>query len=72
MHTLSIAIAEASISRGWIKAQDKLWCAYAVEKKLISLCLFLLIIPIALVLDVPTIQEDVQSVKESGILNSRM
>ena len=52
MHTLSIAIAEASISRGWIKAQDKLWCAYAVEKKLISLCLFLLIIPIALVLDV--------------------
>lgn len=52
MHTLSIAIAEASISRGWIKAQDKLWCAYAVEKKLISLCFFMLMIPLAVVLDV--------------------
>lgn len=52
MHTLSLAIAEASISRGWIKVQDKLWCAYAVEKKLISLCFFLLMIPFAVVLDV--------------------
>lgn len=52
MHTLSIAIAEASISRGWIKAQDKLWCAYAVEKKLITLCFFLLMIPFAVALDV--------------------
>lgn len=52
MHTLSIAIAEASISRGWIKAQDKLWCVYAVEKKLITLCFFLLMIPFAVALDV--------------------
>ena len=52
MHALSIAIAEASISRGWIKAQDKLWCTYAVEKKLIALCFFLLMIPFALLLNV--------------------
>ncbi len=52
MHTLSITIAEACISRGWIESQDKLWCAYAVEKKLISLCFFLLMIPFAVFLDV--------------------
>ena len=52
MHTLSLAIAEACISRGWIEAQKKSWCAYAVEKKLISLCFFLLMIPLAVVLDV--------------------
>lgn len=52
MHTLSLAIAEACISRGWIKAQKKSWCAYAVEKKLISLCFFLLMIPFAVILDV--------------------
>lgn len=52
MHTLSLAIAEACIARGWIEAQRKFWCAYAVEKKLISLCFFLLMIPFAVVLDV--------------------
>lgn len=52
MHTLSLAIAEACSARGWIEARDKPWCAYAVEKKLISLCFFLLMIPVALALDV--------------------
>lgn len=52
MHTLSLAIADACISRGWIEAQKKFWCAYAVEKKLVSLCFFLLMIPLAVVLDV--------------------
>lgn len=52
MHTLSLAIAEACISRGWIEARKKSWCAYAVEKKLISLCFFLLMIPFAVALDV--------------------
>lgn len=52
MHTLSLAIAEACVSRGWIKAQEKSWCAYAVEKKLISLCFFLLMTPFAIALNV--------------------
>ncbi len=52
MHTVSLAIADACISRGWIEAQKKFWCAYAVEKKLTSLCFFLLMIPLAVVLDV--------------------
>ena len=52
MHTLSLAIAEACSARGWIQAQDKPWCAYAVEKKLISMCFFLLMIPFAVALGV--------------------
>lgn len=52
MHTLSLAIAEACSTRGWIEVRDKPWCAYAVEKKLISLCFFLLLIPFAVVLGV--------------------
>ena len=52
MHTLSLAIAEACTARGWISAQDTPWCAYAVENKLISICFFLLLIPLALFLNV--------------------
>ena len=52
MHTLSLAIAEACSARGWIEVQDKSWCAYAVEKKLILLCFFLLTIPLVVVLNV--------------------
>ena len=52
MHTLSLVIAEACISRGWISINDKFWCAYALEKKLLSLCFFLLLLPFAIVLGV--------------------
>ena len=50
MHKLSLAIADACVARGWIPAQKQPWCAYAVEKKLLSAVFFSLLTVLALLL----------------------
>ena len=48
MHMICVKIAEYSIRKQWINEQDKLWCIYALEKKLLTLLFFLSLLPFGL------------------------
>lgn len=50
MHKLSLTIADACVARQWISEQEKPWCIYALETKLLSSVFFLFLTMIALVL----------------------
>ncbi len=50
MHKLAIAIAESSVRRNWISEDDKLWCAYAFEKKLLFFAFLLLLAPLTVMI----------------------
>ena len=52
VHKIAIAIADISVARNWIQPQDRPWCAYAVELKLISLLFFLILFPVTILLKV--------------------
>lgn len=52
MHKVSVCFAEACCSRGWITTEDTPWCAYAMERKLITMLFFVLLLPVVLILDV--------------------
>ena len=45
---LSVKIAEYSVRKQWISSEDKLWCIYALEKKLMTAVFLLSLIPFAL------------------------
>lgn len=52
VHKIALAIADISVARHWIQPQDRPWCAYAVELKLISLLFFLILFPVTILLKV--------------------
>ena len=52
MHKVSVYFAEACCSRGWISTDDTPWCAYAMERKLITILFFVLLLPVVLILGV--------------------
>lgn len=52
MHKVSVCFAEACCSKGWITTEETPWCAYAMERKLITVLFFVLLLPVVLILDV--------------------
>lgn len=52
MHNLSLKITERCFTRGWISEEERIWCAYALEQKLLTVFFFLILIPLVFVLGV--------------------
>lgn len=52
MHKVSICFAEACCSKGWITTEETPWCAYAMERKLITILFFVLLLPVVIILGV--------------------
>ena len=50
MNNLSESITNACIARGWISEQDKPWCIYAIEQKLLANFLFLFLAVLSVIL----------------------
>ena len=50
MHRLSVALSKACLTYGWIVEADLPWCIYTLEKKLIALVFFTIMIPVAAVI----------------------
>lgn len=52
VHKIALAIADISVTRNWIRPQERSWCAYAIELKLISMLFFLILFPATIFLNV--------------------